>query len=56
MSLIFLGIFLGIISAGLSLLKNAGIKAINRFRIRIYLSNKAIGKIISPLDTMDFKV
>lgn len=32
--LIFLGIFLGIIIAGLSLLKNMGVKAINRFRIR----------------------
>ncbi len=32
--LIYLGIFLGIIIAGLSLLKKAGIKTINRFRIR----------------------
>ena len=32
--LIYLGIFLGIIIAGLSLLKKLGIKVINRFRIR----------------------
>jgi len=32
--LVYLGIFLGTIIAGLSLLKRAGIKAINRFRIR----------------------
>lgn len=32
--LIYLGIFLGIIIAGLSLLKKAGIKTINMFRIR----------------------
>ncbi len=32
--LIFLGVLLGIIIAGLSLLKNAGIKTISRFRIR----------------------
>ena len=32
--LLYLGIFLGTIIAGLSLLKRAGIKAINRFRIR----------------------
>ena len=32
--LIYLGIFLGIILAGLSLLKNIGIKTINTFRIR----------------------
>lgn len=32
--LLYLGIFLGIIIAGLSLLKNIGIKAVNMFRIR----------------------
>ena len=32
--LIYIGIFLGIIMAGLSFLKKAGIKTINRFRIR----------------------
>ncbi|MDO9099015.1 MAG: molybdopterin-dependent oxidoreductase [Candidatus Methanoperedens sp.] len=32
--LLYLGVFLGIIIAGLSLLKKAGIKAVNRFRIR----------------------
>ncbi len=32
--LIYLGIFLGVIIAGLSFLKNIGIKTINRFRIR----------------------
>ncbi len=32
--LLYLGIFLGIIIAGLGMLKNMGIKAINRFRIR----------------------
>jgi len=32
--LLYLGIFLGIIITGLSLLKNMGIKAVNRFRIR----------------------
>lgn len=32
--LIYLGIFLGIIIAGLSLLRKAGLKTVNRFRIR----------------------
>ena len=32
--LIFLGIFLGIIIAGFSIIKEAGIKTINKFRIR----------------------